>query len=740
MPILVYPLLSLALNRLLLTAKRPGEATNYIIGVESDSDGASVINTVQTGFELIRQDRKSAIQIIRSSPAKTELPGLANVSGLTSEINAEQQTSAASELDNESLKVESSPARSTENALDKLSDESAEKELRGFDVSLASDDLDQALKDRDIDIAVRMRPPSPGSRVAFDVQYRPGDAISVNALEDFADLLRLINDTRNQQLFLQKTIPSSSTVTMTARPTETKDNSSNSFLALIPLVLLLMTITGAVYPAIDLTAGERERGTMESLIAAPISRHLLLMSKYVAVVTVAMLTALANLTAMWVTLWATGIDKVLAGGAGISPVALLQILPLLLLFACFFSAVLLALCSFARSFKEAQAYLIPVMLLSLAPGIVSLMPNIEFSPSLAIVPLVNIVLLARDILTGNVTTLPLVISIASTLVYTLAVISIAAKLFGSDASSSGADTSWSELLMTNDRQRGIPDFSMSMVFLALLFPIYFVASSLSGRLSGLDLQLNAFINASITFVLFVGLPLLYARLLQLRLPTTFRLGFGQMNWFLMLTGVLLVSLTTWVFAHESFVIAKMLGIGSLSDEQMQMAEGLLGKFKAVPLWILLFTMAIVPAVCEEFFFRGFLLSSMSRWNTLAQIVTSAVLFGLFHVLSGSALMIERFIPSTLLGLVLATIAIQSGSIWLGVLMHAIHNGLMFTLIKFEDRLRTAGWDVENSSHLPLSFIVTAALSVALGLLLIVLAKRKSPPTADIPDSVAIETS
>ena len=68
-----------------------------------------------------------------------------------------------------------------------------------------------------------------------------------------------------------------------------------SLAALIPLVLVLMTVTGAVYPAIDLTAGERERGTLEMLIAAPVPRLGLLLAKYAAVLTVALLTALVNL-------------------------------------------------------------------------------------------------------------------------------------------------------------------------------------------------------------------------------------------------------------------------------------------------------------------------------------------------------------------------------------------------------------------------------------------------------------
>ena len=82
-----------------------------------------------------------------------------------------------------------------------------------------------------------------------------------------------------------------------------------SLATLVPLVLILMTITGAVYPAIDLTAGERERGTLETLIAAPISRMSLLIAKYLAVLTVAVLTALVNLIAMSVTVLSSSLYR-----------------------------------------------------------------------------------------------------------------------------------------------------------------------------------------------------------------------------------------------------------------------------------------------------------------------------------------------------------------------------------------------------------------------------------------------
>ncbi len=116
-------------------------------------------------------------------------------------------------------------------------------------------------------------------------------------------------------------------VDMIANPIDSKSSYKASLAAVIPLVLVLMTITGAVYPAIDLTAGERERGTMEALIATPVPRFALLFSKYIAVLTVAILTASANLLAMFVTLNVGGLGKALLGDAGFPLISILQVFP-----------------------------------------------------------------------------------------------------------------------------------------------------------------------------------------------------------------------------------------------------------------------------------------------------------------------------------------------------------------------------------------------------------------------------
>ena len=124
----------------------------------------------------------------------------------------------------------------------------------------------------------------------------------------------------------------------------------------------------------------------------------------------------------------------------------MKVLLLLALFAAFFSAILLAITSYARSFKEAQAYIIPLMLLCLVPGVLCLMPGLEFTGWMAVTPLVNIVMLARDLLEGSVNTTLAVAAVCSTMFYIAAAIALAARIFGTDAILYGSPATWSDLV------------------------------------------------------------------------------------------------------------------------------------------------------------------------------------------------------------------------------------------------------------------------------------------------------
>ena len=249
-------------------------------------------------------------------------------------------------------------------------------------------DLEGALRNFQAEAAIRYKgegtidfQPNGDLEADFEVLYLDHTVIGRQAAEfierrlarsNAAFLRRRLGELRVSQ----RAVPVQAELIATANQ---ERQASVSLVTLVPLILILMTITGAVYPAIDLTAGERERGTLEILVAAPVGRLGLLLAKYFSVLTVALLTAVVNLATMTVTILTGGMGPLLFGDSGLTVTIILQVLGLLVLFATFFSAVLLTLTSFARTFKEAQAYLIPLMVVSIAPGLLSLAPGLELT-------------------------------------------------------------------------------------------------------------------------------------------------------------------------------------------------------------------------------------------------------------------------------------------------------------------------------------------------------------------------
>ena len=502
-----------------------------------------------------------------------------------------------------------------------------------------------------------------------------------------------------------------------------------SLAGLIPLVLVLMTITGAVYPAIDLTAGERERGTLETLMAAPIPRFWILFSKFVAVVTVAMLTAILNLLGMFATIWAFQLDKQL--GLEIFNLAtMVQILLLLVLFAGFFSAVLLVVTSFAKSFKEAQVYLIPVILLSLGPGLIAMAPEMKLAGFNTVCPMVNILLLARDVITGDVQVGSAVIVVLSTAVYGVLALSFAAKLFGSDAILYADANSLKEMIMRPTRSRRVTPVGAAAFCALLLVPLNFASSEFLNRFSAEtsgDFQLRFGLMAGLLFLMFVLFPAAVAVYQR----TNFMTGFGlRAPRPVFLIGGVLLGLSLWPIVmwlttvwHDLYgEIAGVEARNAWNDQLVELTQAMAEKIQSVPWWTIGLCLAIAPAVCEEFFFRGMLqrslLKNRSPWKAIA---ISALVFGGFHTINNSVVAIDRLIPTTLVGLVLGYLAYKSNSILPGVILHAIHNACVSYLAYFQQQLAQQPWFPQDEK-LPLTWVGAAGLVAIVGLVMIVASK------------------
>jgi sodium transport system permease protein len=187
----------------------------------------------------------------------------------------------------------------------------------------------------------------------------------------------------------------------------------------LPIIFTVMVAMGCFYPAVDTLAGERERGTWETLMSTAAQRNAILLAKYLHVVTFGGIAGTLNLAAVLLTI--KPIMQVLSpeAGQGIELASALQAAPLMLsaalLLAGFIAAGMMVFAAFARTFKEGQAMITPFYLVVLVPVIFLQVPGIQLSVETAWIPVVNLILMMRAALGGVFEWLPILITFVASL-------------------------------------------------------------------------------------------------------------------------------------------------------------------------------------------------------------------------------------------------------------------------------------------------------------------------------------
>lgn len=176
---------------------------------------------------------------------------------------------------------------------------------------------------------------------------------------------------------------------------------------LIPYFFVIFCFLGAMYPAIDLAAGEKERATIETLLTSPASRLQIVTGKFLVVTLAGIISAVIALLTLYLSIkQATDLPKQMLD-------ALIRIIEfksigllfsLLIPLCVFFAAVLLSLSIFARSFKEAQSIMTPVNIVVIIPVMIGLFPGIKLNATTALIPVLNVSLAAKEIISGTIKT------------------------------------------------------------------------------------------------------------------------------------------------------------------------------------------------------------------------------------------------------------------------------------------------------------------------------------------------
>ena len=172
----------------------------------------------------------------------------------------------------------------------------------------------------------------------------------------------------------------------------------------LPYILLMVCLMAAMYPAIDLGAGEKERGTLETLLLAPIPRTHLVLAKFLVLCTVGLTSALLMVASMGALLSAFG-DRFEGGLAqmvrAIGALDLFMVALMLVPTAAIFASILLSISIYAKSYKEAAGMISPLMMLVIVPIVVAMLPGVELNWFWSMVPLTNVSLAMKELVKGT---------------------------------------------------------------------------------------------------------------------------------------------------------------------------------------------------------------------------------------------------------------------------------------------------------------------------------------------------
>lgn len=173
---------------------------------------------------------------------------------------------------------------------------------------------------------------------------------------------------------------------------------------MLPYLLLMVCLTAAMYPAIDMGAGEKERGTLETLLLAPVPRGAIVLAKFLVLFTVGMTSAVLMVGSMAALL--LGFGNSLEGNLAVMVRSItlpdLAMVTLMLVpTAAIFASLLLSISIYAKSYKEAAGMITPLMLLTILPIVVAMLPGVELNWLWAMVPLTNVSLAMKELVKGT---------------------------------------------------------------------------------------------------------------------------------------------------------------------------------------------------------------------------------------------------------------------------------------------------------------------------------------------------
>ena len=495
-------------------------------------------------------------------------------------------------------------------------------------------------------------------------------------------------------------------------------------LRMFPFILVMWSLAGALYPAVDLCAGEKERGTMETLLISPASREEIVWGKFLTIWVFSAATALLNLLSMAVTAWTLGSQLPLDA---FRPAVLFWSVLLVLPLSAFFSAVSLAVGAYARSSKEGQYYLMPLFLVTLPLVCLTLAPGVELSPLYSMVPVTGVALLLQKLISpdpqAGIPWLYFIPVLAPMAIYSWLALRWAIEQFQREEvlfrEAERLDVGlWLRRLFRE--KEALPTAGQAFFCFAMLLVLRWLSLGFGRDKAVLSV-------AAVCQLAFTAAPPLFMALLlttrprqglALRLPPAWSWPAAA------LLAVLCVPPLAWL---TLLILDQFPGLKLLIQENQPLLQSHAGLSISLPV------LAVLAALCEELAFRGFILTGLRRrFQSWTAVFLSSFLFALFQI------NVFQFAPHFVLGVILGLIALRTGSVAPAMVFHLVYNLCLIAPLVFPQVfavLNTKESGIGIQSLLP-GIIAGVCALLAAGLVAAMLLSGKQPAAVDTEGAVA----
>jgi len=289
-----------------------------------------------------------------------------------------------------------------------------ERQDMKIDESIAAENIDTLIKEKELDFAI-----------VFETNFDQKAQNQKNGSGEIKIYYKSSSENRIAKKRIDKMIKQYKEKLLTARLTEmnldhsfieplikreidlatSKEKLGEAIGGFLPYIFVIFCFMGAMYPAIDLAAGEKERATLETLLTSPANRIQIVFGKFVVVTLTGIITAAISILALYMSI--KGIKEIPKNIMEslvriIEPQSIALLASLLIPLCAFFAAVLLSLSIFARSYKEAQSIIMPFYFLIIIPVMIGLFPGIYLNIFTAFIPVLNVSLATKEIISGTI--------------------------------------------------------------------------------------------------------------------------------------------------------------------------------------------------------------------------------------------------------------------------------------------------------------------------------------------------